>query len=378
MDRSATGQQFTKPDILNQEALRRAETITGQTPATSAIDAWLQELKETDRELDYLMALSSNDSSRLPKVTSKSERYQKHPAVFQCNLCPKRFTRAYNLRSHLRAHTEERPFVCTVCGKAFARQHDRKRHESLHSGEKKLVCKGQLKDGSRWGCGRRFARVDALGRHFRSEAGRICTKPLFDEEATKRQDEETKDQLQARAIAKLARPHLGPENTTRDIWPAALLQQYPALGEIDWNAIAQGPPPDEDWEFQGGLDRRSSFEASSGGEEWGQMFGSHSSRSSAEDKHLSDQFESKSSYGTGLMEAFPSFPTHGTPGVQLPANDFYDWSTLLEDFEPHAGLDSRTLAFSASSAADQPEVPTSRELKSEAVKPTAKKKEDSL
>ncbi|MBE3045053.1 C2H2-type zinc finger protein, partial [Candidatus Bathyarchaeota archaeon] len=49
------------------------------------------------------------------------KRIQKHPATFQCTLCPKRFTRAYNLRSHLRTHTDERPFVCTVCGKAFAR-----------------------------------------------------------------------------------------------------------------------------------------------------------------------------------------------------------------------------------------------------------------
>ncbi|KAF2726766.1 hypothetical protein EJ04DRAFT_452711 [Polyplosphaeria fusca] len=60
-------------------------------------------------------------------------RVPKHPAVFQCTLCPKRFTRAYNLRSHQRVHTDERPFVCSVCGKAFARQHDRRRHEIRHA-----------------------------------------------------------------------------------------------------------------------------------------------------------------------------------------------------------------------------------------------------
>src|SRR5205085_2940834 len=95
----------------------------------------------------------------------------------QCNLCPKKFTRAYNLRSHLRTHTDERPFVCTICGKAFARQHDRKRHEGLHSGEKKFVCKGQLKAGGAWGGGRRFGRADALGRQWIGLEGRgACVK----------------------------------------------------------------------------------------------------------------------------------------------------------------------------------------------------------
>jgi hypothetical protein len=212
---------------------------------------------------DYILDLANPE--RTPSNGAESRRQQKHPATFQCTLCPKRFTRAYNLRSHLRTHTDERPFVCTVCGKAFARQHDRKRHEGLHSGEKKFVCRGTLQSTASWGCGRRFARADALGRHFRSEAGRVCIKPLLDEEAAERQKAWLEEQQQAQVAAGLvapqpmmARPHVDMMN---NFLPAALLQQYPALAGLDWNSLPQGPPPDEE-AYSG----RSSFDASSGGE----------------------------------------------------------------------------------------------------------------
>lgn len=192
-----------------------------------------------------------------------AKRVQKHPATFQCTLCPKRFTRAYNLRSHLRTHTDERPFVCTVCGKAFARQHDRKRHESLHSGEKKFVCKGDLNAGGQWGCSRRFARADALGRHFRSEAGRICIKPLLEEEMIERQRQWQEQRLQNMT------QNIAPQPMAMDAsngypmdaggnyaLPAALLAQYPALAQLNWSRADGGDGMDDD------LSGRSSFDAS--------------------------------------------------------------------------------------------------------------------
>ncbi|KAH0533861.1 hypothetical protein FGG08_007515, partial [Glutinoglossum americanum] len=215
---------------------------------------------------DYILDLA--DPQRPGSSAADSKRVQKHPATFQCSLCPKRFTRAYNLRSHLRTHTDERPFVCTVCGKAFARQHDRKRHEGLHSGEKKFVCKGELKGGNNWGCGRRFARADALGRHFRSEAGRICIKPLLDEEAVERHRAFQEQQMMAQQgpgmhpqnMASMDVSGIDPSNSYP--LPAALLAQYPALAQIQWDSIGTAGPDEAEGEISG----RSSFDAGSGGE----------------------------------------------------------------------------------------------------------------
>jgi len=223
---------------------------------------------------DYILELA--DPSR-PTASGPGTRVQKHPATFQCTKCPKRFTRAYNLRSHLRTHTDERPFVCSVCGKAFARQHDRKRHEGLHSGEKKFVCRGELANAAgQWGCGRRFARADALGRHFRSEAGRVCIKPLLDEEAAERQRVFEREMM-AQGHGQV--PHgmmpaqavLPSQGVGVDMGggagagaafalPQALLVQYPALQGLQWDQLGQGGQMDED-EAAGVGGPRSSFDA---------------------------------------------------------------------------------------------------------------------
>jgi transcription factor CRZ1 len=223
--------------------------------------------RQSTSSIERKVILDLADPQRPGATPSESKRTQKHPATFQCTLCPKRFTRAYNLRSHLRTHTDERPFVCSVCGKAFARQHDRKRHEGLHSGEKKFVCRGDLAGGGQWGCGRRFARADALGRHFRSEAGRACIKALLDEEAIERnrnyleQQQQQQQHLQpvqqAMMVPGIDNSQPGASGFTL---PAALLAQYPALQTIQWDQIAStGDDPSD-------VSARNSFDASSGGE----------------------------------------------------------------------------------------------------------------
>ncbi|KAI0462165.1 hypothetical protein LJB42_004253 [Komagataella kurtzmanii] len=144
--------------------------------------------RSRDSATDHHMEVMSRDKTlELAASQPSSKTPQKNPSIYACSLCSKRFTRPYNLKSHLRTHADERPFQCSICGKAFARSHDRKRHEDLHSGERKYCCKGVLSDGvTTWGCEKRFARTDALGRHFKTECGKLCIKPLMDE--LKRED----------------------------------------------------------------------------------------------------------------------------------------------------------------------------------------------
>ncbi|KAI0017666.1 hypothetical protein F4780DRAFT_584226 [Xylariomycetidae sp. FL0641] len=249
-NRSRSGSESSSRSLSPNDRSSSATAASRRRQSMSSVPQNIMALRLADPE--YQTAQDNGNPKRV----------QKHPATFQCTLCPKRFTRAYNLRSHLRTHTDERPFVCTVCGKAFARQHDRKRHEGLHSGEKKFVCKGELKNSSSWGCGRRFARADALGRHFRSEAGRICIKPLLDEEMLERQRIWQEQRMQSMAVQNMQQPAVMDPNMGYPAMdpggyglPAALLAQYPALATMNWNTNDVPHVEDE-------LSGRSSFDAS--------------------------------------------------------------------------------------------------------------------
>ncbi|KAJ3057518.1 hypothetical protein HK097_004040 [Rhizophlyctis rosea] len=90
--------------------------------------------------------------------------------TFKCTLpgCTKEFTRKYNLASHIRCHSGERPFICPHCTSteiSFARKHDLRRHvKSLHSEMRPHKCTH---------CSLSFSRSDALKRHLAIEAKRL-------------------------------------------------------------------------------------------------------------------------------------------------------------------------------------------------------------
>lgn len=79
--------------------------------------------------------------------------------------CNKVFNRFYNLRSHYRIHSGEKPFTCNFCDASFARNHDLKRHERIHLKTKPFACPT---------CNKTFSRNDAMNRHIRLNS---CARP---------------------------------------------------------------------------------------------------------------------------------------------------------------------------------------------------------
>lgn len=89
-------------------------------------------------------AQSKSENKSQNSATSKNEK-RFIAKNYACNICNKKFERAFNLKLHMGYHSGERPFKCDVCTLSFPNSYALKKHAITHSSDRPFKCDVCLK-----------------------------------------------------------------------------------------------------------------------------------------------------------------------------------------------------------------------------------------
>ena len=70
-------------------------------------------------------------TKRTPKLKKTSRKSLSTHKLHACDVCHKKFTRSLELKSHMKSHSEKRPFPCDKCGETFKGKHLLLKHEKI-------------------------------------------------------------------------------------------------------------------------------------------------------------------------------------------------------------------------------------------------------